>query len=42
MTGLALHVLRRDNASLCWPQYVLPDFLGEKLFGADVRPMIGP
>jgi glycosyltransferase involved in cell wall biosynthesis len=37
--GLALHVLRADNASLCWPQYVLPDFLGARLFGPDIEEM---
>jgi len=40
--GLSLHVLRRDNASLCWPQYVLPDFLGERLFGAGIEAMLRP
>lgn len=34
--GLCLHVLRHDNASVCYPQYVLPDFLLGRLFPAEV------
>jgi len=39
-TGLCLHVLRADNMSKSFPQYLLPDFMVEKLFGAGVRPLI--
>jgi glycosyltransferase involved in cell wall biosynthesis len=26
-TGLCIHMLRHDNSSSCWPQYVLPNFM---------------
>ena len=38
--GLCLHVLRLDNMSRSFPQYLLPDFMTEKLFGPAVRPLI--
>ena len=38
--GLVLHVLRTDNMSKSFPQYLLPDFMLEKLFGAGVVPLI--
>jgi len=38
--GLCLHVLRTDNMSKSFPQYLLPDFMVEKLFGAGVRPLL--
>ena len=38
--GLALHVLRRDNMSKSFPQYLLPDFMLEKLFGPDLGPLL--
>jgi glycosyltransferase involved in cell wall biosynthesis len=34
--GLCLHVLRRDNMSKSFPQYLLPDFMLEKLFGGEL------
>ncbi|MES1176387.1 MAG: glycosyltransferase family A protein [Myxococcales bacterium] len=34
--GLCLHVLRQDNTSVCYPQYVLPDFMLARLFPADI------
>jgi len=34
--GLCLHVLRRDNASTCYPQYILPDFILGRMFPAEV------
>jgi len=33
--GLCLHVLRQDNASICFPQYVLPDFMLGRMFTAE-------
>jgi glycosyltransferase involved in cell wall biosynthesis len=30
--GLCVHMLRRDNMSLCFPQYLLPQFLLARLF----------
>ena len=30
--GLCVHMLRRDNMSLCFPQYLLPPFLLARLF----------
>ena len=38
--GLCLHVLRTDNMSRSFPQALLPDFMVEKLFGADVIPFL--
>lgn len=35
--GLALHVLHNRSTSLCLPQYELPDFLVEKVFGEQAR-----
>ena len=35
--GLCLHVLRKDNTSVCYPQYVLPDFMLERLFPTEVK-----
>lgn len=34
--GLCLHILRKDNMSKSFPQYLLPDFMLEKLFPADL------
>jgi hypothetical protein len=39
-TGLALHILRRDNMSKSFPQYLLPDFMLDKLFAADLSPLL--
>jgi glycosyltransferase involved in cell wall biosynthesis len=38
--GLCLHVLRTDNMSKSFPQYLLPDFMLEKLFGPDLDPLL--
>ena len=38
--GLCLHVLRKDNMSRSFPQYLLPDFMLEKLFAADLSALI--
>jgi glycosyltransferase involved in cell wall biosynthesis len=38
--GLCLHVLRKDNMSKSFPQYLLPDFMLEKLFPADLSVLI--
>jgi len=38
--GLCLHILRRDNMSKSFPQYLLPDFMLEKLFGASALPLL--
>ncbi|MDB5734090.1 MAG: hypothetical protein JWN16_727 [Alphaproteobacteria bacterium] len=38
--GLCLHVLRTDNMSRSFPQYLLPDFMIEKLFGSAVAPLL--
>jgi glycosyltransferase involved in cell wall biosynthesis len=38
--GLCLHVLRRDNMSKSFPQYLLPDFMLEKLFPADLSSLL--
>lgn len=35
--GLCLHVLHQNNTSKCFPQYVLPSFLLERIFGDDVH-----
>ncbi|HEY0465859.1 MAG TPA: glycosyltransferase family A protein [Polyangiaceae bacterium] len=34
--GLCLHILRQDNTSVCYPQYVLPDFILAKMFPPEV------
>ena len=34
--GLCLHVLRKDNMSKSFPQFLLPDFMLAKLFPADL------
>ncbi|HEY4077363.1 MAG TPA: glycosyltransferase family A protein [Rhizomicrobium sp.] len=38
--GLCLHVLRTDNMSKSFPQYLLPDFMLNRLFGNDVLPLV--
>lgn len=38
--GLCLHILRKDNMSKSFPQYLLPDFMLEKLFGSAAAPLI--
>jgi glycosyltransferase involved in cell wall biosynthesis len=38
--GIALHILRRDNMSKSFPQYLLPDFMLEKLFAADLSALL--
>jgi glycosyltransferase involved in cell wall biosynthesis len=38
--GLCLHVLRKDNMSRSFPQYLLPDFMLGKLFPADISALI--
>jgi glycosyltransferase involved in cell wall biosynthesis len=38
--GLCLHVLRKDNMSKSFPQYLLPDFMLEKLFAADLSALL--
>ena len=38
--GLCLHVLRTDNMSKSFPQHLLPDFMLEKLFAADLSALI--
>jgi glycosyltransferase involved in cell wall biosynthesis len=38
--GLVLHVLRKDNMSKSFPQYLLPDFMLEKLFPADLSALL--
>ena len=39
--GLSLHILRLDNTSQCFPQFLLPDFLLARIFGPDVLSMAG-
>jgi glycosyltransferase involved in cell wall biosynthesis len=39
--GLVLHILRKDNMSKSFPQYLLPDFMLEKLFPADLSALLG-
>ena len=34
--GLCLHVLRHDNTSVCYPQYVLPDFMLGRMFPPEI------
>jgi glycosyltransferase involved in cell wall biosynthesis len=36
-SGLCLHILHKGNTSRCFPQYVLPEFLTDRLFGAACR-----
>ena len=38
--GLCLHVLRKDNMSRSFPQYLLPDFMLAKLFPADLSTLL--
>src|ERR1044071_8141418 len=38
--GLCLHILRRDNMSKSFPQHLLPDFMLEKLFAADLSALL--
>jgi glycosyltransferase involved in cell wall biosynthesis len=38
--GLCLHILRTDNMSRSFPQYLLPDFLLGKLFPADLSALL--
>jgi glycosyltransferase involved in cell wall biosynthesis len=38
--GLCLHVLRRDNMSKSFPQYLLPDFMLAKLFPVDLSALL--
>ena len=38
--GLCLHILRHDNMSRSFPQYLLPDFMLQKLFPADLSALI--
>ena len=34
--GLCLHVMRGDNASICYPQYILPDFMLGRMFPPEI------
>jgi len=38
--GLCLHVLRKDNMSKSFPQYLLPDFMLEKLFPGNLSALL--
>jgi hypothetical protein len=38
--GLCLHVLRKDNMSKSFPQYLLPDFMLGKLFPVDLSVLL--
>jgi len=38
--GLCLHILRKDNMSKSFPQYLLPHFMLAKLFPADLSALI--
>jgi glycosyltransferase involved in cell wall biosynthesis len=38
--GLCLHILRRDNMSRSFPQYLLPDFMLEKLFPGELSALL--
>jgi len=38
--GLCLHILRKDNMSKSFPQYLLPDFMLEKLFPEDLSVLL--
>jgi hypothetical protein len=35
------YILRQGNTSQCYPQFMLPDFLLERLFGSEVLAMAG-
>jgi len=37
-SGLCMHMLHKHNVSRCFPQYVLPEFLIDKLFGPSCYP----
>jgi glycosyltransferase involved in cell wall biosynthesis len=39
-SGLCLHILRRDNMSKSFPQHLLPEFMLEKLFPADLSALL--
>jgi glycosyltransferase involved in cell wall biosynthesis len=39
-TGLCLHILRRDNMSKSFPQYLLPDFMLARMFPADLSALL--
>ena len=39
-SGLCLHVLHKQNMSRCFPQYVLPEFLVDRLFGQSCYPVV--
>jgi glycosyltransferase involved in cell wall biosynthesis len=38
--GLCLHILRADNMSRSFPQYLLPHFMLERLFSPAVKPLL--
>ena len=38
--GLVLHILRKDNMSKSFPQYLLPDFMLAKLFPTDLSALL--
>lgn len=38
--GLCLHILRRDNMSRSFPQYLLPDFMLQKLFPGELSALL--
>jgi len=38
--GLCLHILRKDNMSKSFPQYLLPDFMLQKLFPTDLSALL--
>ena len=38
--GLVLHILRKDNMSKSFPQYLLPDFMLEKLFPTNLSALL--
>jgi glycosyltransferase involved in cell wall biosynthesis len=38
--GLCLHILRRDNMSICFPQFLLPDFLLDRIFPPAVKALL--
>jgi hypothetical protein len=37
----SLYILRHDNTSQCFPQFMLPDFLLTRILGPGVLPMAG-
>jgi glycosyltransferase involved in cell wall biosynthesis len=39
-SGLCLHILHKKNTSRCFPQYCLPEFLIDQLFGPASHPAI--